>query len=323
MRRKALVIGIDNYPTAPLRGCVNDASAFAAIMETNGNGSPNFEVILRTDVTTKGQLTDLIQQLFSGESSIALLYFSGHGFENDLGTYLVTPDASKSDVGVSMNDLLVMANNSKAHNRIIILDCCHSGAVGTSKLTGGAITSINKGVTILTSSKEDEASLEVNGRGVFTNLLLDALQGGAADIKGDITPGSIYAYIDQALGAWDQRPVFKTNVNEFAQLRKIAPKVSEETLRKIISYFPTAEYEFQLDPSYEDTNSEDVEHKIVEPYAKPENIIVFKDLQKFQSVGLVSPIGSPYMYFAAMESKSCKLTALGYHYWRLAKLKRF
>jgi hypothetical protein len=320
--RKALVVGINNYPSAPLKGCVNDASAFATIIEGNGDGSPNFDVRLHTDVPTKGKLTELMLNLFKGESDVALFYFSGHGFENNLGTYLVTPDADKLDVGVSMNDLLVMTNECKARNRIVILDCCHSGAVGTSKLTGGMVSSINSGVTILTASRSDESAIEVNGHGVFTNLLLAALKGGAADIRGEITPGSIYSYIDQALGAWEQRPVFKTNITEFISLRTMPPKVPLEILRKITDYFPTAEQEFPLDPSYEDTNSNEVEHPITEPYAIPENVLVFKDLQKFQSVGLVVPSDAPYMYFAAMESKSCKLTALGYHYWRLVKDKR-
>jgi len=320
--RKALVVGINHYPNAPLSGCINDASAFGAIMETHGNGDPNFAVRLCTDVPTKGKLTELLQDLFKGDNEIALFYFSGHGFENDLGTYLVTPDAAKLDVGVSMSDLLVMANNSKATNRVIILDCCHSGAAGTSMITGGITSTINKGVTILTASKAEETAIEINGHGVFTNLLIDALQGGAADIRGDITPASIYSYIDQALGPWEQRPVFKTNITEFISLREITPKVPKETLRKIIQYFSQPEQEFPLDPSYEDTNSEEVKHAVIKPFAKTENVDVFKDLQKFQSVGLVVPVGAPYLYFAAMESKSCRLTALGYHYWRLVKQKK-
>jgi hypothetical protein len=320
--RKALVVGINNYPGAPLSGCINDASAFGAIMETHGNGDPNFAVHLRTDISTKGELKEMIEKLFSSDDEIALFYFSGHGFENNLGTYLVTPDYSKNDVGFSMTDLLVMANNSKAKNRIIILDCCHSGSAGTSPITGGVTTSINKGVTILTASKSDEASMEVNGHGVFTNLLIDALQGGAADIRGDITPGSIYSYIDQALGAWEQRPVFKTNISEFISLRNMVPKVSKEVLRNIIKYFPEPEQEYALNPSYDDQNSPDVPHFLKQPYAKPENVKVFKELQQFQSVGLVVPVNTSFMFFAAMESKSCRLTALGFHYWRLVKQKK-
>jgi hypothetical protein len=320
--RKALVVGINNYPSSPLRGCINDASAFGAIIETHGNGDPNFAVHLATDVSTKGKLIELIEKVFYGDSEVALFYFSGHGFENNLGTYLVTPDVLKNDVGVSMTDLMIIANKSKALNRIIILDCCHSGAVGTFPITGSTTTVIEKGVTILTASKHDEVSMEVNGHGVFTNLLIDALQGGAADIRGDITPGSVYAYIDQALGHFEQRPVFKTNITEFVCLRQITPRVPKETLRKIIQYFQEPEQEFSLDPSYEDTNSKEIDHRVIEPYAKPENVTVFKDLQKFQSVGLVVPVDAPFMFFAAMESKSCRLTALGYHYWRLVKQKK-
>ena len=47
---------------------------------------------------------------------------------------------------------------------------------------------ISEGVTILTASRLSEPSLEVNGHGVFTSLLIEALSGSAADITGHITP---------------------------------------------------------------------------------------------------------------------------------------
>jgi len=320
--KKALIVGINNYSSSPLRGCINDAAAFGAILETNGDGSPNFDVVIETDVPTKSDLKGLIVNLFSGDCDTALLYFSGHGFINELGGYIVTPDYKQYDEGVSMDDILTIANNSKAKNKIIILDCCHSGALGSPMLTGGKTSHIAEGVSILTASRANEPSLEINGQGVFTNLLLDALQGGGADLRGHITPGSIYAYIDQALGPWDQRPVFKTNITRFTPLRTITPQVPIEILRKLINYFPNPQDEFPLNPSYEDTNAPSVEHKIVEPLAKAENVAVFKHLQKFQGVGLVVPVNEQFMYYAAMNSKSCKLTALGYHYWRLVKDKR-
>jgi hypothetical protein len=322
MKRKALVIGINKYPAAPLRACVNDATAFATVIGTNGDGSPNFEVRLQTDVKTNNELMGLVRQLFSGDADMALFYFSGHGYDDEIGTYLVTPDAKENAVGVSMNDLLIIANNSAVRNKIIILDCCHAGGMGASKITGGSVSTLNKGITILAASKSDESALEIGGHGVFTNLLLAALQGGAADIRGIITPGSIYAYIDQALGTWDQRPVFKTNVTEFVPLRSISPLVPLEKIRRLPEYFPTAEQEYALDPSHEYTNSPDFQHQVLKPYAIVEHGAIFKDLQKFQSVGLVVPVDAPFMYFAAMEGKSCRLTALGYHYWRLASLGR-
>ncbi len=319
--KKALIVGINDYALSPLRGCINDATGLASIIDTHGNGSPNFDVRLETDVKTKSYLKTMIAELFSGSSETVLLYFSGHGFLNELGGYLVTPDHKTYDEGISMDEVLILANQSKSKDKIIILDCCHSGVFGTPTIGRGA-SQLAEGVSILTASRSDEPSMEINGHGVFTNLLLDALQGGAADLRGHISPGGVYAYIDQALGAWEQRPVFKTNVTRFTSLRTINPQVPLSTLRKIIEYFPAPQQEYALDPSYEDTNKETVEHNIIEPLAKDENVAVFKDLQKLQSVGLVVPVDSEYMYFAAMESKACRLTSLGNHYWRLVKDKR-
>lgn len=310
--KKALIVGINNYPTSPLRGCVNDASGFSSIMETHGDGSPNFDVRLETDVKTKSELKGMIVELFSGNCDTVLLYFSGHGFLNEIGGYIVTPDHKRYDEGISMDEILILANQSKAKDKIIILDCCHSGNFGSPTISNGA-ANINEGVTILTASKADESAMEINGHGVFTNLLLDALQGGASDLRGHITPGSVYAYIDQALGPWEQRPVFKTNVTRFTSLRTVNPQVPMNVLRKIIEYFPVPSYNFPLDPSFEYTN---------EGVAIEENVTVFKNLQKFESVGLVIPVDEEHMYWAAQNSKSCRLTAFGYHYWRLVKDKR-
>ena len=82
--RKALVVGINNYPSAPLRGCINDASAIKSTIEVNGDGSPNFDVRLLTDISIKADLKGHIKELFSGDCETALFYFSGHGFFDDL-----------------------------------------------------------------------------------------------------------------------------------------------------------------------------------------------------------------------------------------------
>ncbi len=321
--RKALVVGINNYPTAPLRGCLNDALAFGNTLEVNGDGSPNFDVRLITDVETKSELRGQIRELFAGDSETALFYYSGHGFFDDLGGgFIVTPDYQQNDEGVSMDEILNIANESKAKNRIIILDCCHSGSFGSPQMSGGKNAQIGEGVSILTASKSDEVSLEINGHGVFTNLLLDALQGGASDLRGHITPGSIYSYIDQALGPWDQRPVFKTNITRFTSLRTVNPQVPLDVLRKLTKYFETAEGNYKLDPSFEFTNDPKIEHNYIEPYASEDRVAIFKELQKLASVGLIVPVDEQHMYFAAMNSKSCRLTALGFHYWRLVKDKR-
>jgi uncharacterized caspase-like protein len=217
--RKALVVGINDYPSSPLNGCVNDANAVGTILESHGDGSPNFGVKPMTSPSsniTRSALREAIEQLFTGDSDMALLYFSGHGYIKSTGGYLVTTDAKKYDEGVSMDEVLSLANQSKAKNKVIILDCCHSGALGSPSITGNSIAQLSEGLSVLTASRDSEYAIEVNGSGVFTSLVMDALKGGAADLRGNITPGSLYAYVDEALGAWDQRPIFKTNVTSFA-----------------------------------------------------------------------------------------------------------
>ena len=73
----------------------------------------------------------------------------------------------------------------------------------------------------MTASTADQYAGEENGSGVFTDLFVDALSGAAANLIGDVTPGAVYAHVDQSLGPWGQRPVFKTNVQNFVSLRKV------------------------------------------------------------------------------------------------------
>ena len=211
-----------------------------------------------------------------------------------------------------------MANKSPASNKIIILDSCHSGIAGNLPSSEG-LAGLSEGLTILTASSADQYASEENGGGVFTSLLVDALQGGAANLTGDITPGSVYAHIDQSLGAWEQRPIFKTNVRKFVSLRRTTPPIQLNELRKIAELFPAQDYEFKLDPSFE-PEIKGRDDGMLPPDQK--NTAIFAILQKFNRLNLVVPVGAPHMWHAAMENKSCKLTTLGEHYRRLAKNNR-
>lgn len=321
--KKALIVGLNNYPGCKLEWCDNDAIAMKELIETNGDGSPNFDVLSIIDSCTKHNLRSAIEKLFADDADVALLYFSGHGADLD-GGYLCTTDFSETDYGVRMTDVLEWANKSHCKNKVIILDCCFAAKMGTSILLNNNSV-LGEGVTIIAASQSWQTSAENANiqHGVFTELLIQGLKGGAADIGGNITPASLYSFVDQSLGAWQQRPVFKTNISQFLPLRTIQAKVPKSMLRKLSLYFKNPTDEYKLNPSYEYTNEPEIEHQIIEPYAKAENVAIFKELQLFESVGLVEPVGTEHMYFAAMENKSCKLTALGLHYWRLSKDKRF
>ncbi len=126
----------------------------------------------------------------------------------------------------------------------------------------------------------------------------------------------------EGLGPWSQRPVFKTNVTRFTALREVEPQVDIRVIRKICEYFSSENSRFELNPSFEPTNALNVEHTVIEPYATIENTKIFSELQKLEGIGLVVPVEEEHMYYAAMNSKSCELTAVGKQYWRLVKEKR-
>ena len=328
MMKKALIVGIDGYERSPLTGCVNDAVAVNKVLERNGDGSPNFSTRLLTSESnsvTCEVLEKELHNLFSGRAETALLYFAGHGRTTKSESYIVAQDGKEGAWGPSLNQVLSSANNAHPDitSSIIILDCCYAGNLGeVPSLGAGEQTStIGNGVTILTACHRSEGAEEYNGHGLFTGILIDSLSGSAADILGRITPASIYSHVDQTLGPWEQRPIYKANVQSFISLRQVAPKIPSEILRRLPTYFQNPSDVFPLDPSFEpDRGNVPKEFKHIP--VNDDNTEIFKEFQLCNRHGLIVPVDAEHMYYAAIHSTGCKLTALGAHYRKLAEAKR-
>lgn len=327
--KKALVIGIDDYPNLPLSGCVNDAIAIANTIEKNGDGSPNFSVVLMTsnnmELSTE-KLSEAISNLFTGDADTVLLYFAGHGIINpDTNAgYIVSQNGSRGAWGISLSEILGLANKAYPHikSTVIILDSCHSGFAGEVTALGDErISAIGTGVTILTACHRTGTASEVNGQGVFTELLIDGLSGSSADICGRITPASLYSHVDQTLGPWEQRPIYKANVQTFVTLRQVSPKIPLDILRRLPEYFPDATSVFLLNPSFE-PDRQNIPEELRSFPVDLNNTRIFKELQMCNRYGLITPVDAEHMYYAAIQSTGCKLTALGAHFRKLAEMKR-
>lgn len=328
--KKALVIGIDAYPNQPLAGCVNDAVAMGTVLRTLGNGDPNFSVVTLTSQdckVTSELLNEAVEALFSGDAETALLYFAGHGIlnrETNEG-HIVAQDGRKGGWGMSLGNILALANKAypKIKSSVIILDSCHSGYAGEiAGLANENVSVIGNGVTILTASHREGVAEEGIIHGLFTEIILDGLRGSAADVLGNVTPAALYSLVDQTLGPWGQRPIYKANVQTFVVLGQVEPKVPKDFLRSLPGLFPQDASEFKLDPSFEPAR-DNVPPEIMAIPPDPENVRVFKGLQKCNRAGLIVPIGADDMYYAAIRSKGCRLTAIGAHYRRLAEAGRF
>ena len=315
MSKIALIVGIDDYPRS-LNGCVADATEITALLAVNQSGSPNFEcrtMFAPSQHVTRKALRYELRRLFEKRDvETAVFYFAGHGeYKEGLGGHLVTQDAAIADEGVAMEHVIGLANRSPARERIVILDCCHAGAI-KSLLATQSIAPIQEGVSILAACRDTESALESNGRGLFTSRICDALSGGAADVTGKVTVASIYSYVDEVSTGWDQRPLFQSNVARITVVREAEAAVTIETLRKIDQYFSGIDDTFSLDSSFE-------------PSLEPRNEAnekIFSHLQAMRAARLVEPNGAAHMYYAALEKKSCRLTPLGRYYWQRVRNKQ-
>ena len=327
INRKALIVGINGYPLKQykLKGCVNDANAVAELLEYNYDESKNFEVVkLLDEKATEANIKKRLANVFDNDTDIGLFYFSGHGSCDKSKNQLVTYDYFKDNDGLDFKELNDILVHSKCKNKIVILDCCFSGSIGNESFAED-ISRLSRGTTILAACREKESAGECSNHGVFTNLLLCALNGGSMDIFGQVTPASIYAYIDSCLGGFEQRPLFKSYVSSFVALRQCKPKMTQREIRDLAKLFDEPTTRYQLDPSYEPTNYEGSkeigQNDSKPPYCTKEHIKIFSLLQKANRNGLVVPSNAEHMYYAAMDSDTCELTELGIQYWLLSAKK--
>ena len=331
MARKALLVGIDTYDRFPaLTGCVPDAVSMEERLREHEDLSGNYDCRLmlygpnhQDEKISRRALRVALQQLFDADGDV-LFYFSGHGALTAGGGYLATSDAEPNDWGIPMQDIVNMANRSRARDILILLDCCHAGDAGDAPLLnqpGQAhpIAALRENMTIIAAARNTQAAMESGGHGLFTGAVLDALDGGAADHMGWITAPAIYSYVERRFNEWSQRPIYKSNATELNVVRRCAPLIDRLKLREIVTIFPTADHKFQLDPEFEPED----EFGNVKEKINNEKVRISGLLKDYRDAGLLkSSIPGEQFYWVARRSHSVELTRRGREYWGLVKNKR-
>ncbi len=107
-------------------------------------------------------------------------------------------------------------------------------------------------------------------------------------------------------------------MKNFVSIRKVPPPIPLAELQRIIEFFPTPGTEFALNPSFE-PETRGREPGMIPP--DPENTRKFAVLQRYNRLNLVVPVNAPHMWHAAIESKACRLTAVGEHWRKLVEKK--
>lgn len=348
--RRALYVGIEGYHNfQPLPGCVADAKDLAALLATDHDEDCNFEphVLASPTGTMRATLQKTIDELFEPFDGDILFYFSGHGARDERGIYLVTSDGRPDAYGVAMDSLFESAQAALAHctSVTIILDCCYSGGVGNRLYSEIAPeTVLAEGTTVLAASRSNQLAGMVNGRSVFTQLLRRALNGGgSSDPRGRVTAASAYSYIENALGSFDQRPVYKSHAIRSTVLRRAEPEVPDCELRYLTKVFESIDTIFPLDATFEQYrlkpgvtphyNAAD-QVEMTDP-PTPDKKALRDRLKLYHTAGLLKtallPRGEALgikleaikdLFWACLYEQGVKLTALGQYYWDLVKRRQ-
>ena len=240
-------------------------------------------------------------------------------YKND---HLVTQDGTSNSLGVSINDLVTLANGAPARSVTLIFDCCFSGDAGNLPgLQAAAVAEpfrlgtavLRENLTVMAASRSTETSAERSGHGAFTRVLLDGLEGGATDHLGKVTTLGLYGYISPAFDAWQQRPVLKAHVTEPLVLRVGPPWLEAELLRDLPEHFSSADARVRLSPAHEG------EGRPLGP-GDPGTVEQqqFDYLSRLRNANLVTTDDGRAHYWVALESGEVYLTKLGQYFWSLA-----
>lgn len=221
-RRLAIVIGIDAYPTMPLKCCVRDAKLLAATLRDRCGYDPD-SILELTDQQEspehKPTLVNLRHQIrqFLGKATpkdTVLLSFSGHGGLRTEGNgdnvkrfgYICPIDfdgAREKETSLSIDELRKMLQGCLAAQKLLVLDSCHSGSAGLEAgltITGNIDQSFQEAQGLITfaACRRDEISSEDRevGHGVFTLSFVRGIEGNADyDQNKVIDSDELYRYV--------------------------------------------------------------------------------------------------------------------------------
>ncbi|MEQ9498081.1 MAG: caspase family protein [Deltaproteobacteria bacterium] len=325
MGRHALVIGIDKYDEGrSLGGCVADAKRMEQVLRWHGDTDrrSNFHVKLvlgdddHRDVTVavlRKEISDFFDRV--GVADEVVFYFAGHASDDSKVIELKGRDSPGLGLGISVFELMARVNMCRAPEVVLILDCCFSGGVGDDSFGN---LQLRPGVTVLASSSSEQAATERFGRGDFTSMIVEGLEGGAADLMGRVTIPSLFSFVAQAFPDLDQTPVLKSYATQVVAIRNTPIRIAQEILCRITTHFPTEDHALPVNMDHDDGGI------LIPPEKRTPKQAAYYDLRAYRDLDLVSAVttsgeDTKGLWMALKEGGTVHLTKLGRHYWRLVK----
>ncbi|HZY80665.1 MAG TPA: caspase family protein [Cyclobacteriaceae bacterium] len=214
-----LAVGINQYknPRMALTYARPDAQSFIEVMEKKGTLFKNVELhTLYDQEASRGNILKKLDDLSAKihPEDVFVFYYAGHGSMVDNQFYFIPTESLRLYDASSLKDEAIEATilqeklkNIRALKQLIIMDACQSGGSVELLATRGATEekaiaqlSRSAGIHVMASAGSDQFATEFAelGHGLFTYLLLKALQGDAdgAPKDGKVTIYELKSYLD-------------------------------------------------------------------------------------------------------------------------------
>ncbi|MBK7369611.1 MAG: caspase family protein [Candidatus Eisenbacteria bacterium] len=209
-----------------LRFAVKDAEAiYRSLVDEQSGGFDPANVTLLTDNTeekpTSATIGKALNRIITQakENDLVVIYFSGHGYEEDGRAYLLPANADLEalDYSAIERDAFVrQIDKIPANKVIVVLDACHSGGVNRGGKGVGRDAALaqsyyerfagSQGRAFIASSSGGELSWEdeAEGHGVFTQALARGMSGAAdtAPRDGIVTLQELRTYFESQVSTW-------------------------------------------------------------------------------------------------------------------------
>jgi hypothetical protein len=228
-RRVALLIGNAVFDSkesfSHLRTPENDARDLARVLGRYC-GFETDMLVNATSETIRRAVDGLFGKAERGD--LVLMYYSGHGIRDRAGRhYLIARDTHPKlllSSGVWETFIHAAMSQSRSRHRVIILDCCFSGAFIQGRTKGDDVSIPirelkGEAEAILTSSSTIQYSFEEDHRNsLFTKYLLQGIETGEADEDqdGNIRIEELFRYAERHVRDVrpEQTPMMELSVRE-------------------------------------------------------------------------------------------------------------
>lgn len=182
----AVGVGQHRHDSRTLKFAAKDAKDLAALLKKQ-EGSLYNEVYVNVLTDQTAQLSDIVEALTQLKRSCTsrdriVILFSGHGESLQQGLYLQPWNGNKESIALSYlnwNSVIDLLVETKAEHALLLLDCCHAGAMDVGGYTRA--TEASRKITVFCSSDREEVASESTElrNGLFVGLVLKGLSGSA------------------------------------------------------------------------------------------------------------------------------------------------